>query len=302
MNSTHQYLSKTINTLVIYMKSLLFFVFSLISFLSFSQKNEPQIFLVQQGKNIKIKKAQATIDKAPFQLIYQFKEPQSWRLIAGSKANMQEAFLNGADAIQEIIQKSDFGGADSYFNQDKSIRAWNGKINTGITYDDNQHHSFDSLYKKGDWIFGVRTVNFLSTEDDELMVEEWPDSVLVIATGNTEYKANAAVVTSTVMLKLKLIEIPNTSPLDVKGKSFIEEGKAVFQEGCEGCGNLGSFDFKKNGKEVEYLRSGSDIGSYGTYHQEKNQLTIGEGVMSFTVSDDGKQLTDNATGTKYKIR
>jgi hypothetical protein len=45
---------------------------------------------------------------------------------------------------------------------------------------------------------------------------------------------------------------------DVKGKTFVEEGEASFQEGFEGCGNLGSFEFNKKGKEVEYLRSGSD--------------------------------------------
>jgi hypothetical protein len=171
---------------------------------------------------------------------------------------------------------------------------------TDVTASDDQHHRFDSLYRKGTWIFGVRTVSFLSTESDELMLEEWPDSTLIIGTVNTNDSSNVDFKPTTKILKLNLKDIPNTSLFDVKGKTFIEEGEASYQEGCEGCGNLGSFEFKKNGKEVEYLRPGSDIISFSPYKQKNNQVIIEEKI-SFTVSSDGTQLVDNETGTKYNL-
>lgn len=284
------------------MKSVLIFAISIFPLLLFSQTHEYELFLMQHGEDIKIKNNQATIEKAPFQLVYQFRAPISWGLIAGSNTNMQDAFSKGTDAMGKLLLKAESGGADGYFNEDESIRAWNGKIQTCIFYEDDQHHRFDSLYRKGKWIFGIRTVSFLSTENDELMIEEWPDSTLVIGTVNTKDLSNASYKPKTTRLKLKLKDIHNTSVFDVKGKTFVEEGEASYQPGCEGCGNLGSFEFKKNGKEVEYLESGSDTFSYSSYKQENYQVTIGEKYMSFTVSADGKQLVDNKTGTKYNLR
>jgi hypothetical protein len=297
------YKGKTIDVLKnkFNMKSFLIFTFSLVSFLSFSQKNEYALFLMQHGEKVKIRRNQATIEKAPFQLVYKFRTPISWGLIAGSNTKMQNAFSSGPEAVEQILQKAESGGADGYFNESKSIRAWNGKIQTDILYEDDQHHRFDSLYRMGSWIFGVRTVSFLSTENDESMVEEWPDSTLIIGTVNTKYLSNTDFKPKTILLKLHLKDIPNTSVFDVKGKTFVEEGEASYQEGCEGCGNLGSFEFKKNGKEVEYLRSGSDTFSYDSYKQENYQITIGEDYMSFTISSDGTQLIENKTGTKYNL-
>ena len=283
------------------MKSLLIFTFSIISFLSFSQKYEYELFLMQHGEKVKIKNNQVTIEKAAFQLVYKFKEPISWGLIAGSNTNMQDAFSKGSDEMEKLLLKAESGGADGYFNEDESIRAWNGKIQTSILYEDDQHHRFDSIYRKGNWIFGVKTVSFLSTENDALMVEEWPDSTLIIGTVNTKYSSNIDFKPKTTILKLNLKDIPNTSVFDVKGKTFVEEGEASFQEGCEGCGNLGSFEFKKNGKEVEYLRPGSDIISFSPYKQKNKQVIIEEEKISFTVSSDGTQLVDNETGAKYNL-
>lgn len=283
------------------MKSLLIFTFSIISFLSFSQKYEYELFLMQYGEKVKIKNNQVTIEKAAFQLVYKFKEPISWGLIAGSNTNMQDAFSKGSDDMEKLLLKAESGGADGYFNEDESIRAWNGKIQTSILYEDDQHHRFDSIYREGNWIFGVRTISFLSTENDELMIEEWPDSTLIIGTVNTKYSSNVDFKPKTKILKLNLKDIPNSSLFDVKGKKFIEEGEARFQEGCEGCGNLGSFEFKKNGKEVEYLRPGSDIISFSPYKQKNKQVIIEEEKISFTVSSDGTQLVDNETGTKYNL-
>ena len=283
------------------MKSLLIFTFSIISFLSFSQKYEYELFLMQHGEKVKIKNNQVTIEKAAFQLVYKFKEPISWGLIAGSNTNMQDAFSKGSDEMEKLLLKAESGGADGYFNEDESIRAWNGKIQTSILYEDDQHHRFDSIYREGNWIFGVRTISFLSTENDALMIEEWPDSALIIGTVNTKYSSNVDFKPKTKILKLNLKNIPNSSLFDVKGKKFIEEGEARFQEGCEGCGNLGSFEFKKNGKEVEYLRPGSDIISFSPYKQKNKQVIIEEEKISFTVSSDGNQLVDNETGTKYNL-
>jgi len=283
------------------MKSLLIFTFSIISFLSFSQKYEYELFLMQYGEKVKIKNNQVTIEKAAFQLVYKFKEPISWGLIAGSNTNMQDAFSKGSDDMEKLLLKAESGGADGYFNEDESIRAWNGKIQTSILYEDDQHHRFDSIYREGNWIFGVRTISFLSTENDALMIEEWPDSTLIIGTVNTKYSSNVDFKPKTKILKLNLKDIPNSSLFDVKGKKFIEEGEARFQEGCEGCGNLGSFEFQKNGKEVEYLRPGSDIISFSPYKQKNKQVIIEEEKISFTVSSDGTQLVDNETGTKYNL-
>jgi len=285
------------------MKSLLIFIFSIISFLSFSQKYEYDLFLMQHGEKVKIKNNQVTIEKAAFQLVYKFKEPISWGLIAGSNTNMQDAFSKGSDDMEKLLLKAESGGADGYFNKDESIRAWNGKIQTSILYEDDQHHRFDSIYSEGNWIFGVRTISFLSTENDELMIEEWPDSTLIIGTVNTKYSSNVDFKPKTKILKLNLKDIPNSSLFDVKGKKFIEEGEARFQkeEGCWGCGNLGFFEFKKNGKIVEYLRPGSDIGSFSPYKQKNKQVIIGEEKICFTVSSDGTQLVDNKTGTKYNL-
>jgi len=283
------------------MKSLLIFTFSIISFLSFSQKYEYELFLMQHGEKVKIKNNQVTIEKAAFQLVYKFKEPISWGLIAGSNTNMQDAFSKGSDDMEKLLLKAESGGADGYFNEDESIRAWNGKIQTSILYEDDQHHRFASIYREGNWIFGVRTISFLSTENDALMIEEWPDSTLIIGTVNTKYSSNVDFKPKTKILKLNLKDIPNSSLFDVKGKKFIEEGEARFQEGCEGCGNLGSFEFKKNGKEVEYLRPGSDIISFSPYKQKNKQVIIEEEKISFTVSSDGTQLVDNETGTKYNL-
>jgi hypothetical protein len=283
------------------MKLVLIFTFILISFLSFSQINEYELSLIQQGKKIDIKTNLATIDKAPFQLVYKFKAPQSWGLIAGSNAIMQDAFSKGIGAMEKILQDAESGGADSYFNESKSIRAWDGKIQTSIFYEDDKHHSFDSIYKKGKWIFGVRTVSFLSTTEDNLMIEEWTDSILILATGRTALASTSTLATSISVLKLNLREIPNKSVYDVKGKYFLEEGEAKFQEGCEGCGNLGSFEFKKNGKEVKFLKSGSDNFSLGSYSQENYQVIIEDEKIVFTVSSDGNQLTDIKTGVVYTI-
>ena len=65
--------------------------------------------------------------------------------------------------------------------------------------------------------------------------------------------------------------------------------------------NLGFFEFKKNGKEVEYLRPGSDIISFSPYKQKNKQVIIEEEKISFTVSSDGTQLVDNETGAKYNL-
>jgi hypothetical protein len=282
------------------MKSLLIFTFSLFHILAFSQINEFELSLIQQGKKVKIKKNQATIEKAAFQLVYKFRAPQIWGLIGGSNSNMRDAFSKGSDAMEKILLNAESGGADSYFNESESIRAWDGKIQTCIIFEDDQHHSFDSIYRKGEWIYGLRTVSFLSTEEVEIMVDEWPDSMLILATGRTKSKLNSTLTTNTIMLKLNLKEIPNTSVFDVKGKTFMEAGEAKYQEGCEGCGNLGTFEFKKNGKEVEFLRSGSDTFSYCAYSQEKYTVVVGTNIR-FTVSPDGTQLTENETGTKYKL-
>ena len=232
------------------MKSLLIFTFSIISFLSFSQKYEYELFLMQHGEKVKIKNNQVTIEKAAFQLVYKFKEPISWGLIAGSNTNMQDAFSKGSDEMEKLLLKAESGGADGYFNEDESIRAWNGKIQTSILYEDDQHHRFDSIYREGNWIFGVRTISFLSTENDALMIEEWPDSTLIIGTVNTKYSSNVDFKPKTKILKLNLKDIPNSSLFDVKGKKFIEKEKLVFKKDARDAEIWGLSNLRKTAKKL----------------------------------------------------
>lgn len=276
----------------------LFFILSILIFFSNSaQKENFELSLIQNGKEIKIKNNEAIIDKSPFALVYTFSTPLQWSLIAGNNKIMQNAFNSKASLMDSIFKNSEFGGADGYFNEDKSIRAWNGEIKTTISFEDEKHHSFDSIYFKGKKIYGIRTIEFFSTQKDELMVEEWKDDTIIIATSVYNI-SNKPSVTKKIQLILK--EIENTSILDVKGKIFIEEGEAIYQEGCEGCGNLGSFEFKKDGKSVEFLLPGSDTFGFGDYIQTDNQVVIGKDI-SFTVSEDGKTMIDNKSGTKYSI-
>ena len=101
-------------------------------------------------------------------------------------------------------------------------------------------------------------------------------------------------------LKINFKEIKRTT-IDLAGKEFVEVGEATFQKGCEGCGNLGSFHFLMNGKTVDYLRSGSDMISFGGYTQAGDQIKIADDI-SFTVSGDGKTLTDNKYKTVYSLK
>ena len=281
------------NTLICY----LLFVLSAVTM---AQNEDYQIRVYQNNQEIMHNKGVIRLSKAPFQLVYVFSVPSNWVIIAGSQSKMKNA-SNTQSSLLGMLLNAESGGADSYFNTARSIRAWNGEIETAIYYEDDTHHTFDSVYKAGKTIYGVRTLEFLSTQDDELIVEEWPDYELILASASVSYSSGKKSVSQPIALKLQLIDVPNTSIIDVKGKSFIEEGEAHFQEGCEGCGNLGSFDFLRNGKEVEFLFSGSDIFEFGNYTQEGNQVIIARGVKTFTVRPDGNQLTDNEYGTKYNL-
>ncbi len=56
-----------------------------------------------------------------------------------------------------------------------------------------------------------------------------------------------------------------------------------------------------NGENVDFLLSGSDTGSFGTYSQTGNQVSIGKEI-SFTVSEDGNTLIDNKYKTRYSVK
>lgn len=260
-----------------------------------------QVEVYQYGKKVKTTKQTVDIDKATFTLVFKFKETININLIAGNDSTMKNTHQSNATQIEELVGKAGFGGADSYFNEGLSIKTWNAKVNTGIEYKDDEHHSFDSIHKKGKWIYGFRTVEKLSTPHDYLFVEEWQAPILIIAVANCQYTQQAKLLSDGMSIQLNLKEIESKSIYDVKGKEFIEEGEAVWQDGCEGCGNLGYFHFIKNGRNVDFLLSGSDTGSFSTYTQVGNQVTIGKEI-SFTISPDGKTLTDNKYKIKYSIQ
>jgi hypothetical protein len=283
------------------MKNYLFIYILLFSIIVNAQKPDFSVSLLQNGKEIKIKNNEATIEQSPFALVYKFKGENVWALIAGSNDKITEAY-NGSEESQVIfISRAEFGGADGYFNEDKSIRAWDGEIETTIIYEDNKHHRFDSIYYKGKRIFGIRTIKELSTRDETLLVEDWPSDYLIIGTAKTKRTEGVVQKIGTRFIKLNLIQAENEFPYTVKGKEYIEEGEAEFQEGCEGCGNLGTYQFLSNGKEVDYLMSGSDTGSFGAYTQKGDQVFILGEDFSFTVSPDGSFMTHNKYGVKYNL-
>lgn len=281
-------------------KAIFINMLCILSFMSVAQKEEYQLRVYQNHQEIKPDKGVFRINKAPFQLVYVFSSVSNWMLIAGSNDNIHGA-ANASESMIDLMLSAESGGADSYFNEGRSISAWDGEIETAIYYEDDTQHTFDSIFKTGKKIYGVRTVAYLSTRNDALIVEEWPSDELIVATAAVSYSTGKKSVRQLTVLKLHLRDVPNKSNIDVKGKSFLEEGEAHFQEGCEGCGNLGGFDFLKNGKEVEYLLPGSDIIDFAKYTQVGNQVIIGNGETTFTVSENGNHLTDNKYGTRYTI-
>jgi hypothetical protein len=261
-----------------------------LSNLLFSQSIKFEIH--QNSKKIKLPKKEVTLLKSSFSFVYKFQEPFTGSIISGNDSLMNTLPKTKTSNIQQVVEEAGFGGADGYFNEDLSIRARDNKICTAIFYEDDLHHSFDSIYKKGKSIYGFRTVEKLSTPDDNLFVEGWKEKSIIIATATNNKEAIA--------IKVNFKEITKTIT-DVKGKEFIEEGEATWQDGCEGCGNLGSFHFLMNGKNVDFLLSGSDTGSFGEYTQSGNQINI-EDRYYFTVSEDGKSITDHKYKTVYSIR
>jgi len=274
------------------MQRLLAIIFILFSQVLFAQNIKLRVS--QNGEIIKLNKGSNNLVKEPFALVFKFKNPFNLKLIAGSETSMTNLVKASKSEISRVVANADFGGADSYFNTDKSIKAWGSKVYTGINFEDETHHAFDSLYKKGNWFYGVRTIKELATPNDYLLVEDWkvPFIIIGIAAADSNLKFTKAI-----KLNLETINYPI---IDVRGKEFLEVGVAEFQEGCEGCGNLGSFHFLANGKEVDYLLSGSDIFSFGKYTQVGSQVSIPEEI-SFTISEDGETLTENKYGTEYKL-
>ena len=102
---------------------------------------------------------------------------------------------------------------------------------------------------------------------------------------------------------------------DVRGKIFNGE-PGERQDGCEGCGNGGGFEFSMNGAFVSYLLPGSDTVSGGDYTQKGNQIIIGYVVWQIdagvlvnaireiilTISEDGKTITENKNGTVFTLK
>lgn len=272
------------------MKQIILILLVSFSSLVFSQNINIEIH--QKNKKIKFSKNGTSIDKSSFSLVFKFKKPFQILLIAGNDSLMQNLPKTESDYIKETVLKAGFGGATGYFNESLAVKARNNDICTAIFYEDEQHHSFDSIYKKRSYIYGVRTIEKLSTPDDYLYVEGWKETSIVFAVAS---KKNEIIKPAAFKLDFKETYL---KPIDVRGKEFIELGEATFQEGCEGCGNLGSFHFLMNGKTVDYLRSGSDMMSFGNYTQIDNQISIGNEI-SFTISVDGNTLFDNKYKTVY---
>ena len=204
-----------------------------------AQKANYSISIVQDGEPIKVKNREAIIKKSPFVIRYKFKEGKyNWSLVAGSNEIIEDAFISDGMFLDEVMQNSEFGGADSSFNEDKSIRAWDGEICTTIIFEDMEHHRFDSIYKKGKNTYGYRTVKYLSTKDDIFLVEDWPTEYLIIATALDRFEDGAHIASHSQGIKLILQEEVNEFPYTVKGKEYVEEGEAEFEEVCKGSGNM----------------------------------------------------------------
>ncbi len=283
------------------MKNLYFTLILLIPFTYNAQKLNYSTELHQNGKKVKFNKGEATITKEPFALVFKFKAEQEWLLIAGSNDRLKQLNQKDQQVIEKTIGKAHFGGASGYFNESKSIHAHNEEVYTGIEYKDKQHHSFDTIYKKGKWTYGVRTIEKLSTPEEAVLVEDWPTNELYIAYSGVVYKQDGRTIYDGNVIKLNLEKAELDNPLDVRGKTYVEMGEVEHVEGCEGCGNLAEFNFLSNGKQVDFLLSGSDTGSFGDYQQKGNQITIGK-EHSFTVSDDGYSIVNNDGGYTYYLK
>ena len=97
-----------------------------------AQKPEFTVTILQNGKEIKIKNKEATLKKETFALVYKFQGESVWSLIAGSNDKITNVYSQDEITQLSFISKAEFGGADGYFNDDKSIRAWNGEIETTV--------------------------------------------------------------------------------------------------------------------------------------------------------------------------
>jgi hypothetical protein len=57
-----------------------------------------------------------------------------------------------------------------------------------------------------------------------------------------------------------------------------------------------------NGREVEYLLPGSDIGAFGEYSQEGNIVKLKGSDYSYEVAADGKSIKDLRYGTIFTLK
>ena len=284
------------------MKTLLIILFALIQSFVFSQNNEVEISISQNGKKVKLKNHQATMDKSPFELYVKFQKSGDYTSIAaivGSSELMRMELGKEISESNSTLFTNAMAGAGSNFNPDNYIGAEGMSRPTYLSYTTDTTHRYNEVKHKGDWIIGRRNIESLSTNDGWIPFEAWEDSVMYIAVSRVKYNDGKLIELGRdyILLNLNAFEV---SLLDVRGKEFNGE-PGEWQDGCEGCGNGGGFEFSMNGKQVSYYLPGSDTGSFGEYIQDGNQIIIGK-EMTLTISEDGKSISDNKYGTVFTLK
>ena len=284
------------------MRILLSILIALIQVSIFSQSHDIELSVLQNNKKVKLKNKEGTIDKAPFILVVKFQKVSKYTSLGVLVGTTSEFKHKSMEPIKE--GHSDFfinssSGAGSYFNTEKSIKAGEYDRITYFGYSSDTTHDYNTLKYKGDWLIGERIIANVSTPDAYIPIEAWKDSVMYIVVSHVTYDKGKLIESYRAYCHLNInpIVVPL---LDVRGKTF-NGAPGEWQDGCEGCGNGGGFEFSMNGKQVDFYLPGSDTGSFSEYIQEGNKIIIGKEI-TLTIAEDGKTITDNKYGTVFILK
>jgi len=284
------------------MKILILSLIILCSFNAISQSNNIEISILQNNKKVKLKNNEGTIDKAPFTIVVKFQKVREYTslgvLVGKTPAFKQKSKEPIKEGYSDFFINAE-AGAGSYFNTDKSINAGEYDRITYFSYSSDTTHDYNTLKHKGKWLIGERHIEKISTPGESMPIEAWKDSVMYIVIAHVTYDKGKLIESYRTYCHLNINPIV-VALTDVRGKQF-EGEPGEWQDGCEGCGNGGGFEFSMNGKQVDFFLPGSDTGSFSDYIQEGNQIIIRE-VITLTISEDGKTITDNKYGTVFTLK
>jgi hypothetical protein len=96
----------------------------------------------------------------------------------------------------------------------------------------------------------------------------------------------------TLLLPFLLLSFGTTaqSPKSLTGLEYRGSAEAVWQEGCEGCGNPGHIKFLKDNM-VDYSLPGSDTPNRVKYSRSGNRITLEPSDMTMELKGDSLFVT-----------